>query len=490
MTWKKQNYFLPRGVHITPAQRPNPVQSAMQRQRGPLHGVPQPSHPVVQAKMQAPRAPLPNLAAQRAQAARGFATTPPTHQYRAPIQAKMAAAPLMPLNNSMQLRAQAVNRSNNFSPSAQNQSSRFSVQAKMAPQRYQIPDRSVQRANAVMRNKNQTAQPRFQHSPIQPKLNSNTVQPALDPNVASTGMSTAWKAVTAVGALAATYFAYSNRETLARAGQYLPGGEKSAEGWDAVSDSRRVHMQNTSDRVKTLVGSNYDSASVSLGDISLLHDVDKTIGSKTYKRTVAMAEWFRAQKKLSGSGDITITPDAMGAAMKSSAPIQIGREHGTHNMMTLEGVGRVAAIRDAAIQEGIDLHKIKLPVQVADISHSSHQELMDVHHTYYEPGSEQKPVTGYVPTRTLGLARTIVGKSMNTAKLLTDAVGLTGKLPKIIPPHVQHEAQPVQQQVHHEQSASVGHPPHHDHQVHPKQQVQHHQQHQAQKSHHESHESK
>ncbi len=76
MTWIKPNYFLPRGVPISPAQRPNPVQG------------------------------------------------------------KMVTQPLMPNNNVMHQRAQVINRSHNFSASAQTQPGRVPVQAKMNPRHF------------------------------------------------------------------------------------------------------------------------------------------------------------------------------------------------------------------------------------------------------------------------------------------------------------------------------------------------------------------
>ena len=217
-------------------------------------------------------------------------------------------------------------------------------------------------------------------------------------------------------------------------------GSKRAELLDALTDPRRVHMQNTSERAKALVGP-YSTETVSLDKIDLLHDVDKSPGSKTNLRTNQTKEWLLQQRRSSeeqgikfGEMPITITKEIQDVIMQSKDPIQVGKNQDDGRMVTLEGVGRLVALRDGAEQAGYDMSKISIDVEVGAISGTTHAELLSVHDTYYTGNGRVQTPLPYSPdgvwNRGVGLSKTVVGKGMNQFKRLTDHIGLTGVAPE------------------------------------------------------------
>lgn len=150
-----------------------------------------------------------------------------------------------------------------------------------------------------------------------------------------------------------------------------------------LTSGRRQFMQRTSasaKKTRKYIG----KKKVPLDQIRLLHWTEHDDTSKTGKRRAKL-------KPVLERGDRIITENIIDETMGSKDLVQVAHMKDGEVYVTLEGVGRLLAIRTACSELKISYRDIEVEVELYEVSEDTMGSLLDVHKSYFKtPGSNEE----------------------------------------------------------------------------------------------------
>ncbi len=467
--FKSLHYF--RGAHL-----PNPQPARAGAYNGNRVAIPvataqqsgayraRPGHPVVQAKMQAPRTQLPNPIAQRAQATRGFAMAPPSHQYRAPIQAKMAPS-VPPHANRFAQRAQSAMGRRNLPLSTPSPLlGRPTIQAKMAATPPVGSDRITQRMQVS--RPHQASRANLPRYTLQPKMN------AISPYQATSGR----------GVPASPFLINFSRGSVIQRTSTEPtetenrplSGDKYRAGQNFFTKQNLKYITQDVDRKPTLYFENKGQS----GRLRQQHNKGPLIRMEPANRKYFFKDKAKAIEAQAHYSEFTGEGKDMTRRFIGGKFSGFEEKFGEHfTKVPTKGFHQL----ELHVNEAMNVHNMHLSGGVVrtDMSEFSEDRVNTMYKSMYERTSTI--VRGLKPTG----ASPVHPPALPPKPPALPPPNLPPKPPAlpvfrpelhyqdVIPPHEEHKTHPVQQEMHHEHTQTVGHPPHEEHKAQPVQQVQH-----------------
>lgn len=194
-----------------------------------------------------------------------------------------------------------------------------------------------------------------------------------------------------------------------------------------LTSGRRQFMQRTSAAAKT-EREEEGTGRISLDKIRLLHWTEYDDESKTGRRRGRLMPLLE-------SGERVITEDIINDTMGSKDLVQVAHQDGDEVYVTLEGVGRLLAIRTACDELEIPYRDVDVEVEKYTVTEETMESLLGVHQSYFENPESNDELDEDVWSHLYGVGRslgwTIVGLGAVAALIVGGKKLVGGSVPSM-----------------------------------------------------------